>query len=126
MKKLILFAVLVVLFFIWLKDFFSSGKFQNFLDEHSNSDWAPKVQSTVGEICYTLGSYEKATENFQKVIENYPKSPYVAEAEFKVGCCYQSMEQFDKAREIYKKILKERPEGKYKDTILKKLNYLEP
>jgi outer membrane protein assembly factor BamD (BamD/ComL family) len=93
MKKFLIFLVVVILAFVWAKDFVASGKFEKYLDEHSNEKIVPQVEYSWG-ILLALGSrYEAAIKKYNKVIEKYPKSDLAPLAMAAINDAFYELEQ---------------------------------
>jgi tol-pal system protein YbgF len=61
------------------------SEFQDYLKYYGETDLASNAQFYLGEIAYSLKSYDQAIGEYDKVLTNYPKSFKLAPARLKKG-----------------------------------------
>jgi len=84
--------------------------YQQIIEEHSKSKWAPRAQWKIAEIIgYRLGNYDWAFKEYQRLIDNYPQSDRVAYALQGIAECYEYKGDFKKSLAKYQEIIERYP-----------------
>ena len=94
----------------------AAEKFQTFLDNYPNSDYADNAQYWLGESYYVTRNYDFALKAFQELMDRYPESPKVPDALLKVGYTHYELKQWDSARAALTQV-----QESYPDTTLARL-----
>lgn len=82
----------------------AAERFQAFLDEHGDSDYAANARYWLGEAHYVSRDFEAALEHFEGVLADYPDSSKVPDALLKVGYTHFELGNRDEAREALEQV----------------------
>jgi len=74
--------------------------FEQFLDDHPESRYAPNARYWLGEAHYATEDYETARKHFARVTEEYPDSEKVDDAKLKLGFALYGLERWERARSV--------------------------
>ena len=83
--------------------------FQQFLEAHPHSKYAPNAQYWIGEAKYVSEDMNSAMQAFQAVVSNYPSSAKVPDALLKIGYIHYQDKDWKKARSALQKVVKKYP-----------------
>lgn len=99
-------------------------KAQEYVDQHAQEAWAPKMQLNIGKAYSFTRNYDEAERTFLQLKKKYPKSPYAAKAQYMIGSIYETKEDYKRAKAEYEKFIKEYPKDDYYRKVDDKLRVL--
>lgn len=82
----------------------AAERFQAFLDNHGDSDYAANARYWLGEAHYVSRDFEAALEHFERVLADYPDSSKAPDALLKVGYTHFELDNRDAAREALERV----------------------
>ncbi|WP_163134967.1 tol-pal system protein YbgF [Agarivorans sp. Alg241-V36] len=83
--------------------------FQSFIKDYPKSSYAPNAHYWLGQLQYTRGQRDQASEQFNKVVNDYPDSNKVAESLLKLGIIAQFQNNNAEAKTLFTRVVKEHP-----------------
>lgn len=101
MKSLIIFLVVLIGGFVWLKDWATSGKMDVYIEEHPDPKITPLVLQGLGELYFTMQEYKPAAHYYKRMIEKYPKHPKTDRMRWQLGRSYEEIGKRSEALEQY-------------------------
>lgn len=101
MKKFLIVVALFVGSIVWLNDWISSGKMDNFISQHRHPTYTPKILYAISKFCYLLQQHKTASYYYHWLIEEYPDHPEIAELRWQLAQCYEEIKRRDLALEQY-------------------------
>jgi TolA-binding protein len=94
---------------------------QEYVDQHAQEPWAPKMQLNIGKAYSFAHNYEQAEKTFLSLKKKFPKSPYAAKAQYMIGNIYETKEDYSRAKAEYEKFVKDYPTDEYARKVDDKL-----
>lgn len=113
MKNFLIFVLIVGGLYLWAQDWVTSGKMDNFILQHENSDTTPKLLYGLAELSYLVQQPKAASFYYRWLIKDFPKSPHVAQAHWELGQCYEDLNQRADALEQYTILMSSFSESEY-------------
>lgn len=86
---------------------------QEYVDQHAQELWAPKIQLYIGKVYSFARDYEQAEKTFQLLKKKFPKSSYAAKAQYMIASIYETKEDYLRAKAEYEKFIKDYPADEY-------------
>jgi tol-pal system protein YbgF len=90
--------------------------FSEFLDQYSDSVYAPNAQYWLGETYYVTRDFETALHFFQQLLSRYPDSSKQGDALLKIGFSHFELREWNQARAALEQVRSQHP-----DTTLARL-----
>lgn len=125
MKKLIVIVILLAV--IWLAFYYQiykTGKFNNFLQQHSDSQYAQAVEYMLGNIFLMLGRFDSALFRFKRVLEIYKVDKFKPVSCYKIAECYEENKDIKTALKFYRITFENYPNTYYGELAKKRYDYL--
>jgi tol-pal system protein YbgF len=88
----------------------AARRFQGFLDQYPDGEYAPNAQYWLGESYYVTQNYQIALEAFQRLLSHFPSSNKAPDALLKVGYCHYELKQWDQAESILNQVVQQYPD----------------
>lgn len=88
----------------------AARRFQAFLDQYPDGEYAPNAQYWLGESYYVTQNYQIALEAFQRLLARFPSSNKAPDALLKVGYCHYELKQWDQAESILNQVVQQYPD----------------
>jgi tol-pal system protein YbgF len=88
----------------------AARRFQGFLDQYPDGEYAPNAQYWLGESYYVTQNYQIALEAFQRLLSRFPSSNKAPDALLKVGYCHYELKQWDQAESILNQVVQQYPD----------------
>lgn len=89
----------------------ASRRFQKFLGEYPDGEYAPNAQYWLGESYYVTQNYELAQASFQALLDKFPDSVKAPDALLKLGYCQYELKQFTQARATLSQVVERYPDS---------------
>ncbi len=125
MKKFVfLITFFIFCFYIFYSQFYLTGKFNDWLQQYSESKYAQFVEFVIGKICFLLRKYDSAIFRFLRVVEIYSSEGLKSESLFNIAECYEEKKEMKLALKFYKKTFELYPETYYGELAKKRFEYL--
>ena len=101
MKYTVILILVVVGFFLWAKDWASSGKMDVYIAGHTTSANTPDILFFISQIYYYAEKPERAIRYFRWIIQDYPGYPRSARVRWQLGRCLENTGEKNLALEQY-------------------------
>lgn len=88
----------------------SARRFQSFLAEFPNGEYAPNAQYWLGESYYVTQNYQIALDAFQQLLSRFPDSAKAPDALLKVGYCHYELRNFSEAEAVLNQVIQQYPD----------------
>ena len=88
----------------------AARRFQAFLREHPNGEYAPNAQYWLGESYYVTQNYQIALESFEALLSRFPNSAKAPDALLKVGYCHYELRQWEAAEAVLSQVIQQYPD----------------
>jgi tol-pal system protein YbgF len=88
----------------------AARRFQGFLDQYPNGEYAPNAQYWLGESYYVTQNYQIALESFQRLLSQFPSSTKSPDALLKVGYCHYELKQWPQAESTLNQVVQQYPD----------------
>ncbi len=89
----------------------AARRFQTFLAQHPNGEFAPNAQYWLGESYYVTQNYPIALESFERLLSQFPASNKVPDALLKVGYCHYELRNWDQAEATLNRVIETYPDS---------------
>lgn len=89
----------------------AARRFQSFLEQYPNGEFAPNAQYWLGESYYVTQNYQVALEAFQRLLTNFPDSNKVPDALLKVGYSQYELHNWDQAEATLNGVIQRYPDS---------------
>ncbi|MDD5260044.1 MAG: tetratricopeptide repeat protein [bacterium] len=122
LRKLFYLAIILAVCFAFYRQILV--KAQEYVDQHAQEAWAPKVQLQIGKVYSFTRSYSQAEATFLQLKKKYPKSTYAAKAQYMIASIYEKKEDYGRAKVEYEKFKKDYPADEYSRKVEDKLRIL--
>ncbi len=113
-KKLLIICVIFIIFTIIIGIYYERilNRIDDYAYEHQDSDWAPKVEFTIGNFYYFMRKYDKATEVYEWLLTFYKNKKFDlrGDVQYMLGRCYERQGEISKAESIYREVINRYPE----------------
>jgi len=127
MKTVIIFFTLLIAVMIAFHHALQNGEFLQYIDEHPDATWAPRVTYNIGQGYYMLQNLDEATTYFIRVAQRYPNLPIGDNAYFAYLQCQDDKGTVNRGVLIegYNAYLEKYPNGLHAETAKGRVdNYL--
>lgn len=111
LRKLFYLAIIVAICFSFYRQILV--KAQEYVDQHAQEPWAPKMQLNIGKVYSFARDYDQAEKTFLALKKKYPKSPYAAKAQWMIASIYETKEDYGRAKAEFDKFMKDYPTDDY-------------
>ncbi|MCB1561347.1 MAG: tol-pal system protein YbgF [Xanthomonadales bacterium] len=88
----------------------AARRFQAFLRDHPNGEYAPNAQYWLGESYYVTQNYQIALESFESLLSRFPNSAKAPDALLKVGYCHYELRQWEAAEAVLSQVIQQYPD----------------
>lgn len=88
----------------------AARRFQGFLEQYPDGEYAPNAQYWLGESYYVTQNYQIALDSFQRLLSRFPSSSKAPDALLKVGYCHYELKQWDQAESILNQVVQQYPD----------------
>lgn len=88
----------------------AARRFQSFLDQYPDGEYAPNAQYWLGESYYVTQNYQIALESFQRLLGRFPASNKAPDALLKVGYCHYELKQWAQAESTLNQVVQQYPD----------------
>jgi tol-pal system protein YbgF len=88
----------------------AARRFQAFLAEFPNGEYAPNAQYWLGESYYVTQNYQIALDAFQQLLSRFPDSAKAPDALLKVGYCHYELRNFAEAEAVLNQVIQQYPD----------------
>ena len=85
---------------------------KKFIENNSNSKFAPQMRFWMGECLYNAESYADAQEQFEKYVAGYPKNLLAPEALLRAGKCAVKRREYLTANDLFTQLAKDYSKSK--------------
>jgi len=89
----------------------AARRFQSFLVQYPNGEFAPNAQYWLGESYYVTQNYQVALESFERLLAQFPSSNKVPDALLKVGYCHYELHNWDLAESTLNRVIQTYPDS---------------
>lgn len=114
MKKfLLVIGGIVLTCYIFYNEFYTTDKFNNFLAQYTQSEYAQMVEYTLGFLCLLLGKTDSAIFRFQRVVEIYEIEKFKPAALYNIAQCYEERKKDKKLALKFYRLAYEKYPGTY-------------
>jgi TolA-binding protein len=111
LRKLFYLAIILVVSFSFYRQILV--KAQEYVDQHAQEAWAPKIQLYIGKVYSFARDYDQAEKIFQALKKKFPKSKYAAKAQWMIASIYETKEDYNRAKAEFEKFSKDYPTDEY-------------
>ncbi len=87
----------------------SESTFQQYLQQHTDTDLADNAQYWIGESRYARKDFQGALAAFVETVDRYPQGNKVPAALLKAGQCLEELGDLDTARQTYQQLMERFP-----------------
>lgn len=94
----------------------SARRFQRFIQEFPDGEYAPNAWYWLGESYYVTQNYDVALESFQSLLQKFPDSNKAPDALLKLGYCQYELRQWAEAEATLNRVIE-----RYPDTTVARL-----
>lgn len=108
LKKLFVLCVILAIAMLFYKQILD--KAQEYVDQNTEKEWAPRAQYWIGYTYFFAHDYPLSSNAFSKVLKKYPKSDYASESQFMLARIWESLENYKQARIEYEKFIEAFPQ----------------
>jgi len=119
LRKLFYLAVILAVCFAFYRQILV--KAQEYVDQHAQEAWAPKMQLFIGKAYSFTRDYDQAEKTFLLLKKKFPKSNYAAKAQYMIASIYETKEDYARAKAEYEKFKKDYPTDDYARKVEDKL-----
>jgi len=88
----------------------AARRFQSFLQQYPDGDYAPNAHYWLGESYYVTQNYGIALDSFQKLLRQFPNSTKAPDALLKLGYCQYELRQWDEAEATLNRVIQQHPD----------------
>ena len=88
----------------------AARRFQAFLAEFPNGEYAPNAHYWLGESYYVTQNYQIALDAFEQLLSRFPGSSKAPDALLKVGYCHYELRNFDRAETVLNQVIQQYPD----------------
>lgn len=88
----------------------AARRFQAFLRDYPNGEYAPNAQYWLGESYYVTQNYQIALESFETLLSRFPNSAKAPDALLKVGYCHYELRQWEAAEAVLGQVIQQYPD----------------
>ena len=88
----------------------AARRFQAFLAEFPNGEYAPNAQYWLGESYYVTQNYQIALDAFQALLSRFPDSAKAPDALLKVGYCHYELRNLPQAEAVLNQVIQQYPD----------------
>ena len=88
----------------------AARRFQGFLRDYPNGEYAPNAQYWLGESYYVTQNYQIALESFESLLSRFPNSAKAPDALLKVGYCHYELRQWEAAEAVLSQVIQQYPD----------------
>lgn len=89
----------------------AARRFQSFLSQYPDGEFAPNAQYWLGESYYVTQNYQVALEAFERLLTNFPDSNKVPDALLKVGYSHYELRNWDQAEATLNRVIQRYPDS---------------
>ena len=89
----------------------AARRFQAFLAEFPNGEYAPNAHYWLGESYYVTQNYQIALDAFEDLLSRFPGSSKAPDALLKVGYCQYELRNFDQAEIVLNQVIEQYPDS---------------
>ena len=89
----------------------SARRFQGFLDQYPNGEYAPNALYWLGESYYVTQNYQVAQEQFKALLERFPRSSKAPDALLKLGYTHYELKQWEQAEQVLGDVVQRYPDS---------------
>lgn len=101
MKRFLFFIILIAGAVMMMRDWFLTGKVDQFIAERKSSPFAPTAIYWIGETYYLFQEPAFAQRYFEWLIHDYTEHPKLDKVRWELAQCYEELGQKQKAQEQY-------------------------
>jgi tol-pal system protein YbgF len=94
----------------------SARRFQGFLEQFPDGEFADNAQYWLGESYYVTQNYRVALDTFRQLLERFPQSSKVSDALLKIGYCHYELREWEDAERVLNQVVQ-----RYPDTTVARL-----
>ncbi|HRQ63294.1 MAG TPA: tol-pal system protein YbgF [Xanthomonadaceae bacterium] len=94
----------------------SARRFQGFLEQFPDGQFADNAQYWLGESYYVTQNYRVALDTFRQLIDRFPRSAKVSDALLKIGYCHYELREWEDAERVLNQVVE-----RYPDTTVARL-----
>lgn len=84
MRKFLIFVSIVAIIVVWVVNFVTSGKFENYLDKRKNTESSAKIEYTWANLAAFTGKKNLALAKYRKILDKYPETAVAPYAWFEL------------------------------------------
>jgi len=88
----------------------AARRFQSFLSQYPDGEYAPNAQYWLGESYYVTQNYGIALDSFERLLARFPNSNKAPDALLKVGYCHYELKQWAQAEEVLNRAMRQYPD----------------
>jgi tol-pal system protein YbgF len=88
----------------------AARRFQGFLAQYPNGDYAPNAQYWLGESYYVTQNYQIALDSFERLLAQFPASNKAPDALLKVGYCHYELRNWAQAEDALNRAMRQYPD----------------
>ncbi len=122
LRKMFYLAVIIGVCFSFYRQILT--QVQEYVDQHAQEPWAPKVQLYIGKVYSFARDYDTAEKTYLLLKKKFPKSPYASQGQFMIARIYETKEDYPRARAEFEKFVKDYPEDGLVKNAKEKLQIL--
>jgi TolA-binding protein len=111
LRKIFYLAVIIVVCVSFYRQILT--RVQEYVDQHAQEPWAPKMQLYIGKAYSFARDYDQAEKTFQSLKKRFPKSSYAAKAQWMIASIYETKEDYSRAKAEFEKFIKDYPTDEY-------------
>ncbi len=89
----------------------AARRFQSFLIQYPNGEYAPNAQYWLGESYYVTQNYQMALAAFERLLADFPASNKVPDALLKVGYSHYELRSWDQAEVTLNRVIQQYPDS---------------
>ena len=89
----------------------AARRFQSFLAQYPNGEYAPNAQYWLGESYYVTQNYQIALDAFQTLLTKFPDSNKVPDALLKVGYSHYELRNWSQAEDALNRVIQTYPDS---------------
>ncbi len=88
----------------------AARRFQSFLSQYPDGEYAPNAQYWLGESYYVTQNYGIALDSFERLLARFPNSSKSPDALLKVGYCHYELKQWAQAEDVLNRAMRQYPD----------------
>ena len=111
LRKLFYLAIIIVVCVAFYRQILV--KAQEYVDQHAQEPWAPKMQLNIGKAYSFARDYDQAEKTFLLLKKKFPKSKYASKAQWMIASIYETKEDYLRAKVEFEKFIKDYPTDEY-------------